>query len=94
MANVKILFILQTRKNRIELAKTQHFNNEVKTTTAMLIAHELTHQWIGNLVTPAWWNDLWLSESLAKYFEYKIINQVIINFNNFTFVLLSFTFII
>ncbi|PEQ14687.1 aminopeptidase [Novosphingobium sp. PC22D] len=39
---------------------------------ARVVAHELAHQWFGNLVTPAWWDDLWLSESFANAMGYHI----------------------
>ena len=38
----------------------------------MVVAHELAHQWFGDIVTPAWWDDIWLNESFANWMGYRI----------------------
>ncbi|NON61783.1 M1 family metallopeptidase [Acidianus sp. RZ1] len=43
---------------------------------AEVIAHELAHQWFGDLVTMKWWDDLWLNESFATFMSYKAVNTI------------------
>lgn len=47
-----------------------------KQLVATVIAHELAHQWFGDLVTMKWWDDLWLNESFANMMEYVAIDAI------------------
>ncbi|MEU8817720.1 aminopeptidase N [Actinoplanes sp. NPDC048796] len=42
---------------------------------ANVIAHEMAHMWFGDLVTMAWWDDLWLNESFAEYLGTRIASE-------------------
>ncbi|CCI84365.1 aminopeptidase N [Lactobacillus pasteurii DSM 23907 = CRBIP 24.76] len=49
---------------------------QMKKLVATVIAHELAHQWFGDLVTMKWWDNLWLNESFANMMEYVAIDAI------------------
>jgi alanyl aminopeptidase len=47
-----------------------------KQTVALVTIHELAHMWFGDLVTMAWWDDLWLNESFADWLAVKLMPEL------------------
>ena len=46
-----------------------------KKRVAEVICHELAHMWYGDLVTMAWWDDLWLNEAFATWMAFQIVDE-------------------
>jgi puromycin-sensitive aminopeptidase len=58
------------------LVDEKHSSASNKQWVALVVAHELAHQWFGNLVTMEWWTHLWLNEGFASYIEYLAVDKM------------------
>lgn len=67
---------LITYRERCLLADPQTTSQSGREVIALVINHELSHMWFGDLVTMRWWDDLWLNESFANVMEYVAVNAL------------------
>jgi len=65
-----------TFREQVMLVDPANTSLHIKQYVAQVVAHELTHQWFGNLVTMKWWNDLWLNESFATWMAYLAVDEL------------------
>jgi alanyl aminopeptidase len=67
---------LITFRDDVLLLDAASASTSQRRSNANVICHEMAHMWFGDLVTMAWWDDLWLNESFADWMAAKITDQV------------------
>ena len=65
-----------TFRERAILIDPQHSSEQIRRWVALVIAHEIAHQWFGNLVTMEWWTHLWLNEGFARFCEHLALHKL------------------
>ncbi len=73
-----------TYRESMLLIDPDHSSAATRQLVALVIAHEIAHQWFGNLVTMEWWTHLWLNEGFASYIEYLAVDHIFPDWNIWT----------
>jgi puromycin-sensitive aminopeptidase len=66
---------LVTYRETALLIDPENSSSATKQWVALVVGHELAHQWFGNLVTMEWWTHLWLNEGFASWIEYLCVDH-------------------
>jgi cytosol alanyl aminopeptidase len=61
-------------REQILLFEEGKSSEDLRTTIAGVMAHEMAHQWFGDLVTMRWWDDTWLNESFATWMGHRVVD--------------------
>ncbi|XP_013142035.1 PREDICTED: membrane alanyl aminopeptidase-like [Papilio polytes] len=67
---------LLTYREALILFDPLNSNNFYRQRVANIVSHEVVHMWFGNLVTCAWWDNLWLNEGFARFYQYYLTQSV------------------
>ncbi|ESO01139.1 hypothetical protein HELRODRAFT_175168 [Helobdella robusta] len=75
---------LITYRETALLIDESNSSTATKQRVALVVGHEIAHQWFGNLVTMEWWTHLWLNEGFASWIEYLCVDHCFPEFDIWT----------